>query len=381
MRRLTAIAAAVLTATGVAALVPHAHAETVKPSPADAASASPMLAAMGRDFGLTPEQAGIRLSREQWAATTSAELKRQLGPAVAGSWLTNGGQTLNVAISDPAKAGIVLAAGAVPKTVTQSWATLQNVKKLLDAAKPPAGVVDWSIDPATNSVVVHAEQGTESSVRQWLETLVPSAAVRVATSAGRPHLTDADDLFGGDRITFHENIFNEGRCTIGFAVKDGIITAGHCGHVGTETSNSDRGVGKVNASDFNIEGDMAYIKTESRWNLANLVWTDGNNTAIVRGSAEALIGASVCRSGVTTGWHCGTILAKDRTVTYSTGETIGGLTNTSVCAEPGDSGGPFLAGDQAQGVTSGGSGDCKTGGETLFQPVNEILGRYNLQLF
>ncbi|HWH00005.1 MAG TPA: carbohydrate-binding protein, partial [Pilimelia sp.] len=53
---------------------------------------------------------------------------------------------------------------------------------------------------------------------------------------------------------------------------------------------------------------------------------------------------------------------------------------TTVCAEPGDSGGSLIAGTQAQGVTSGGSGNCRTGGTTYFQPVNEILQVYSLTL-
>ena len=35
---------------------------------------------------------------------------------------------------------------------------------------------------------------------------------------------------------------------------------------------------------------------------------------------------------------------------------------------------------QAQGVTSGGSGNCTVGGTTYFQPVNEILSAYGLSL-
>jgi streptogrisin C len=59
---------------------------------------------------------------------------------------------------------------------------------------------------------------------------------------------------------------------------------------------------------------------------------------------------------------------------------VRGLIATNVCAEPGDSGGSLLAGDQAQGVVSGGSGNCAQGGETFFQPVNEILQTLNLTL-
>ena len=103
------------------------------------------------------------------------------------------------------------------------------------------------------------------------------------------------------------------------------------------------------------------------------------NELPVAGNTEAPVGAAVCRSGSTTGTFCGTILAKNQTVNYPEG-AVTGLTRTDVCAEGGDSGGPWLSGDQAQGVTSGGSGDCTVGGETFFQPVNEILATNNLTL-
>ena len=99
----------------------------------------------------------------------------------------------------------------------------------------------------------------------------------------------------------------------------------------------------------------------------------------VAGSVQALVGASVCRSGSTSGWHCGTIQRLGTTVRYAEG-TVNGLTQTNVCAEPGDSGGPFIAGAQAPGVTSGGSGDCTRGGTTFFQPVNPILSDFGLTL-
>ncbi|URN13576.1 S1 family peptidase [Streptomyces radiopugnans] len=91
------------------------------------------------------------------------------------------------------------------------------------------------------------------------------------------------------------------------------------------------------------------------------------------------VGSSVCRSGSTTGWHCGTIEQHDVTVQYGQGD-VHGLTRTTVCAEPGDSGGPYITGDQAQGVTSGGSGNCTTGGTTFYQPVEPVLEAYGLTL-
>ncbi|WP_030105154.1 S1 family peptidase, partial [Actinoalloteichus caeruleus] len=90
-------------------------------------------------------------------------------------------------------------------------------------------------------------------------------------------------------------------------------------------------------------------------------------------------GASICRSGSTTGWRCGTVQAKNQTVFYAQG-AVSGLTRTNACAEGGDSGGSWLSGSQAQGVTSGGSGNCTWGGTTYFQPLNPILSRWGLSL-
>lgn len=121
-------------------------------------------------------------------------------------------------------------------------------------------------------------------------------------------------------------------------------------------------------------------------NVANGWWTVpvvlGWGTVsdqLVRGSNEAPVGASICRSGSTTHWHCGNVLAKNVTVNYSQG-TVYSLTQTSVCVEGGDSGGSYISGDQAQGVTSGGSGNCTAGGQSIYQPIKPILSRYGLTL-
>ena len=57
------------------------------------------------------------------------------------------------------------------------------------------------------------------------------------------------------------------------------------------------------------------------------------------------------------------------------------LIQTNVCAEPGDSGGPLYDGTKALGLTSGGSGDCSTGGTTFFQPVTEAASAYGVTVY
>jgi hypothetical protein len=125
--------------------------------------------------------------------------------------------------------------------------------------------------------------------------------------------------------------------------------------------------------------DYSFVATNGSWSTSPVVNGYGNGDVRVAGSSTAGVGQSVCRSGSTSGWHCGTIEATNQTVNYAEG-TVFGLTETNACAEPGDSGGSWVSGDQAQGVTSGGSGDCSSGGTTFFQPVNEILSAFNLSL-
>jgi streptogrisin C len=73
------------------------------------------------------------------------------------------------------------------------------------------------------------------------------------------------------------------------------------------------------------------------------------------------------------------VQAHNVTINYAAGPVYG-ATQTNACAQGGDSGGSFISGNQAQGVTSGGSGNCTTGGTTFFQPVNPILAAYGLTL-
>ncbi|MBB5850686.1 carbohydrate-binding protein [Amycolatopsis umgeniensis] len=370
-RKIVSAAAAAVTGAGLVtaiALTPSASAgQTV--SAADQVR-SEIVAALSRDLKISPDQASARLAGEQKAAHTDGALKTRLGPSYAGSWLDAAGTTLTVAVTDAALEGAVRAAGATPKTVTRSAAQLDAAKLSLDTkgTSAPKTVPGWYVDATTNSIVVLANAGTEEAAKSWATASGVSAdAVRVATSTESP--VPLIDVIGGNAYTF-----GSGRCSIGFSVEGGFVTAGHCGTTGTRTSNPS---GTVAGSSF-PGNDYAWVRVDAGNTPRGLV-NRYPGTVPVAGSQEAAIGASVCRSGSTTGWHCGTIQQKNASVNYPQG-TVSGLTRTNACAEPGDSGGSWLAGDQAQGVTSGGSGNCSSGGTFYFQPISEILSVYSLRL-
>lgn len=211
-------------------------------------------------------------------------------------------------------------------------------------------------------------------MRAFVDRARAAGPVTVAETATAPR-TYAAGTVGGDPY-YTGNV----RCSIGFSVHGGFVTAGHCGGAGAAVRGWDgSAMGTFQGSSF-PGNDYAYVSIHSGWWTVPVVLGWGViPDRLVRGSAEAPVGASICRSGSTTKWHCGTVLAKNETVNYSQG-AVHQMTKTSVCAEGGDSGGAFISGDQAQGVTSGGWGNCSSGGETWFQPVNEILTRYGLTL-
>ncbi len=160
-----------------------------------------------------------------------------------------------------------------------------------------------------------------------------------------------------------------------------MITAGHCTRLGGTWTGFDGSViGPVARTSY-PGNDFGTIQVASgSWTPTGSVSDHSGGRVRVTGSTEAVVGASTCRSGSTSGYRCGAILTKNQTVNYGNGEVIDGLTRTNACAEFGDSGGSFITGTQAQGVTSGGIGDCRSAGETFFQPVNEVLSTYGLSL-
>jgi hypothetical protein len=375
---LRAAVAALLLATGLGTA--HAGAANAAPSTdrAEASvSVSPgLLDAMRRDLGLTASQAEERLRAERTAIGIEKRARTAAGKAYGGSWFEPSSGRLVVALTDRHKAPEIRVLGADTRLVRHSAEALERAKSRLDSLAAPAGVAGWHVDPEANTVVVTVVRGerTAPAVLSFLDRARRGGPVTVAETGEAPR-TYAAGTVGGDPY-YTGNV----RCSIGFSVHGGFVTAGHCGRAGAAVRGWDgSAMGTFQGSSFPGD-DYAYVSIHSGWWTVPVVLGWGTiPDRLVRGSAEAPVGTSICRSGSTTHWRCGTVLAKNETVNYSQG-AVYQMTKTSVCAEGGDSGGSFISGDQAQGVTSGGWGNCSTGGETWFQPLNEILARYGLRL-
>jgi hypothetical protein len=176
------------------------------------------------------------------------------------------------------------------------------------------------------------------------------------------------------------------QCSAGFNVqrqgKYYFLTAGHCGKRTTTWFDDEYETTLIgtlqNASfpgnDYALVSYRAGAKPGGSVNLYN-----GKSQDIVK-AANPGIGQYVYRSGGTSGLHSGRVTGLNATVNYPEGR-VAGLIQTSVCVEGGDSGGPLFFRTIAFGLTSGGTGDCDSGGVTYFQPVVEALNAYGASLY
>jgi len=177
------------------------------------------------------------------------------------------------------------------------------------------------------------------------------------------------------------------RCSLGFNVRSGstyyFLTAGHCTNIASSwyaNSSKTTLLGTRYGTSFpgNDYGIVRY--STSYTNHPGVVNLYNGSTQDITSAGNAYVGQAVKRSGSTTGLRSGSVTATNATVNYAEG-SVSGLIRTNVCAEGGDSGGALFAGTVALGLTSGGSGNCSSGGTTYFQPVTEVLSRYGVSVY
>ena len=316
---------------------------------------------------------------ETQAARTGQELVSKLGTSrTAGSWIDAEGRPV-VAVTDEEAATDVRGAGAVAKVVRYTMKDLRSATETLKGAPKVAGT-SWAMDYASNQVVVRADSTVSAAEWDRLAKIAESLgkSVRMERTEGTftPRLNGASPMFAGS-----------GRCSAGFNVTNGqanfILTAGHCGPVGTTWFSDQQGsqqIGATVAGSF-PGGDFSLVQYGPGTALrgADIVTVGDGQGVRITGAADAAVGQKVFRSGSTTGLQSGEVTGLNATVNYPQG-TVTGLIETTVCAEPGDSGGPMFADGVALGVTSGGNGDCQQGGTTFFQPVTKALDSLGVKL-
>lgn len=358
--------------------------------------------ALSRDLDLAPQRLPQLLRMQRDAGAREAEVRRELGADYAGSWIEaapDGRYRLVAASVGRLRArGID---GVEIRPARHSWDRLQASKQRLDRMlqsrrigihKPLQGLYTWNADPVSNAVVVRVARGAAAQAAQFAAASgVGADELRFEYMDDAPQTTNW--IFGGlAYITAYG-----GGCTAGFAAYKGgvpgVVTAGHCGVPPDRIDVDWSGLGRQPFGQFENSrfpsADRGWIRSSSSFTVLPQVYDWAGNYIAVKGSAEAPVGATVCRAGLKTGYRCGRITAKQVTVNYPQG-AVYGMSESNACSGFGDSGGPWIdPNGQAQGIQSGNQGNSSAGHncdapatqrKSWFDPINSILREYGLVL-
>jgi streptogrisin D len=309
-------------------------------------------------------------------ASAAAELAADLGSA--GSYLDSRTGRMVVTVTTDAAAEQVRDAGGVAAMVRYSAADLRAGTDRLDREALIPGTA-WSVDPATNQIVVTTDETVTGDELGRLTAVTDRLGdtVRVETTPGvlSQYINGGKAIYGGAY-----------RCSLGFNVRNGntyyFLTAGHCTNLASTwyaNPGKTKALGSRTGTSFPTN-DYGIVRYNSGVQHPGNVHLYGAGTQEITTAANAFVNERVRRSGSTTGVRSGTVTGLNATVNYAEG-TVFGLIKTNVCAEGGDSGGPLFDNTRALGLTSGGNGNCRSGGTTYFQPVTEALSRYNVSIY
>lgn len=269
--------------------------------------------------------------------------------------------------------------------------------------------------PAGNASTPAAEA---ASARAAIRRVVPGPAPVTVTSAPLSHATyrnaDSSPWWGGARIIRAGQVV----CSTGFAVyrgsARGMLTAGHCGGVNTSWQTGDRyGSGSVMGTETARQPccDTAVIQVGANEGyIYDRAWNSNVGEIVEADPWAAVVGASVCSEGATSGVRCNIrITATGQVISFRDGGSIvtsenetGGTEESSgqQAAAGGDSGGPMIINSSSVGtvfatgtITSGaGPVSCASidpavaaaGGscfrQVWFEEIVSVLNLWNVHL-
>jgi hypothetical protein len=299
--------------------------------------------------------------------------------------------------------------------LANSAASAQAVRVVAALKKSGLHVLGSSIS-GTKLTVNIASKHDAPAVRRAGATPVVGAPRKPKISKRPYHSVDDNNANGsavwaGLPIFFQDAAGNGYECSMGFSgyTTAGVrqfITAGHCGtqisgeaYGGYITGPDANGnaywaeagpVGTPIASEEQFGNGMDYSVINAPTTAAvggAETWSQGEPWSLpaflISGESAGEVGATLCKSGVTSGWTCGTILAVDDPQQIDDDNGVAHTVNSIIattCLLPGDSGGGAMIGNDAVGIDSGSNfpTDSCTGSDaedtSTFFPMVSTIG-------
>ncbi|MBF6062759.1 protease [Nocardia terpenica] len=392
-RRATVKAAALACASTVllGPLLGSAPASASPSGPATQLSADqlpPELAqAISRDLKMTPAEYLDRAARAQQLRDYAREFRTERPDAFAGAWLGADGKPV-MAVTSLDAARIANSDGYQTRLAPIS---ADNLEGSLDQLTQWINGLPREISSAINSVAIDfldsqlvlSVANTPAGHMLNLPTLIANVKVVLSPGGGGP--IERRPMGGDTYISAPTSLDDSALksvdvCSFGFNSVDAAgnalnISAGHC-DPNVDKADDKAGVWVPNVHDLKSSPqvgsfigaklggsnglDYSIIKLNDRAVRAGMdqpsVRGANGTTVNITGTADPVTGAPVCKSGQSSTFTCGFVVA-DRVETqlYTTdgqSKTVRGFAS-SACTLGGDSGGAIVSGTLALGITSG----------------------------
>ncbi|WP_232541934.1 S1 family peptidase [Nocardia bovistercoris] len=377
-----------------------AAADTPEQLPADALPAE-LVQAISRDLHLTPEQYLERAEQAQQLGRYARDFRDRHPDSYAGSWIAADGKA-TVAVTSPDAARI---AGADGYQTHIAPVSANNLELSLTQVNQWIATLPRDLSEAINSVAIDilnsqlvlSIANTPAGHVLNLPTLIANVKVILSPGSGGPierRPMGGDTYISAPTALDDASLRGVDVCSFGFNSIDAAgnalnISAGHC-DPNLSKANQQAGVYLPNIRDLQSSPqlgtfvtaqlgggsglDYSVIQLNDRAVRAGMdqpsVRGANGTTLAITGTADPVTGAPVCKSGQTSTFTCGFVVA-DRVETqlYTVeGESkiVRGFAS-SACTLSGDSGGAIISGTLALGITSGSNAaDAPSCGEANF---------------
>jgi hypothetical protein len=380
--------------------------------------------AVTRDLGISATEYLSRAAKAQQLGSYAREFRAAHPNAYAGAWMGQDGKGV-VAVTSNEAAQIAAQAGyetqISPISADGLERSLTELNRWISGLpREAAGQVNSvAVDLLNNQIVLDIVNTPAGHVLN-LPTLLANIKVILSPGGGGP--VDPRPM-GGDTYISSKLAIRDTPlarvtvCSFGFNAVDAggralNISAGHCDpNVGTsgnapvyvpDLHNIDNSAevgtfahstlgNPVNGLDYSLIALNDYAK-QSGFDQPNVRGANGT-TVTVTGTAAPVVGAPVCKSGQSSTFTCGVVVA-DRVETQlftedGTSRVVRGFATTA-CTLAGDSGGAIVSGTLAMGITSGSNSSsapsCTQANLTLAQdggtaslgiPIRDIIADVN----
>jgi len=384
----------------------------------------PAVTTLAKDLGLPIEEAQRRIGWQDPAIQLGNELRTALGERFGGLWLDE---------ADGGRVKIGIVGGTLARATTQAQVSISRwgLGSVSDLVPVRHGYAQLERDSAWLGLAVSAANktgGAELSSATQVDRnrlVLRTPAGKTLTATQQATVETAKARLGSRLIlqtwsgsvqrqacAWHNDGFNcdaplrggvdinttdpkaGSRCTTAFNARsnsDGrwyVMTAGHCGAVGTEFQAYQPRTGR-----YHVIGDVhnrrvadnddysiIRINNVAGWNPRNWVYVHASSDTVrdpnytIDGISTSPVGTRVCMTGSVSGTDCGKVLEVNL-------GGAGGLARASYCAEPGDSGGAIYSGHKARGIHLGRlPGDAGSCVDSVFQGITEAANELNVHV-